>query len=499
MKVLFYSNMGLAPIHLGMELELMKQVKLAGNDIHVLKCDNGIDSCFFNPCHNLLGCAICTARTDRFHQQIGIKEENIHTIKKLAPTNLDIPLFNSLKELLQWKYKGINIGRGIASSTISLERDYGIFEDERQAELLAVQAKSAINVLLNFEQVLASVQPDMVYLFNGRFAEQFPLLELCSLRKIEFKTYECGSTKQKYQVFDNALPHSLEGIKNIMTRLWNEAEENSRKKIAEEWYTTKRLGTSVNRVNFIKDQQSGRLPENFDKSKRNFVFFNSSEDEMKAIGEWENPLYSNQNDVIEKTLAYFNEHHPTFHFYVRMHPNLAKVDSVQTKGLYAMKSSNFTLIRPKDSVDSFGLVDACEKIISFGSTIGLETTFWGQPSILFGKAFYEGLDAVYIPDSYEAFFELLKKPNLAAKPKENTYPFAYYLEVCGIPFEYFNYDGKLNSQFENTKMDRITLSTIFHFLRSLGQLGNWKKLNKIVLGRSLGFKDFFKLKSHTLG
>ena len=35
----------------------------------------------------------------------------------------------------------------------------------------------------------------------------------------------------------------------------------------EDWYTNKRQGTSVNRVNFIKNQQSGTLPVNFDKSK----------------------------------------------------------------------------------------------------------------------------------------------------------------------------------------------------------------------------------------
>ena len=499
MKILFFSNMGLAPLHLGMELELMQQLKSAGHNIFVLKCATGIESCYFNPCHNLLGCAICTARTDRFHQQLNIPTQQISSFQNLTPADFNIPNFATLQELLTWEYNGINIGRGIASSVISLERDYGIFDNKRQIELLKVQARSAVNSLLNFEQTLAKVQPDMVYLFNGRFAEQFPLLELCLKNKIEFKTYECGSNKQKYQVFDNALPHSIEGIKNIMGRLWNEEKGAIKNKIAEEWYTNKRKGTSINRVNFIKNQKSGTLPDDFDKNKRNMVFFNSSEDEMKAVGEWANPMFENQNDAIRKTLNYFLANHPNFHFYVRMHPNLAKVDNIQTKELYDLKSPNLTLIHPKESIDSFALVDACEKVITFGSTIGIETTFWGKPSILFGKSFYEGLDAVYVPDSYESFFELIQIIDLSPKPKENTYPYAYYLDVCGIEFEYFVYDGKLNSHFDSVKMDRITSQTFFNLIGSLRQFGLWKKLNKIVLGRPLGFKDFFKLKSHTLG
>ena len=219
---------------------------------------------------------------------------------------------------------------------------------------------------------------------------------------------------------------------------------------------------------------------------------------MKAIGEWENELYANQNDAIRAIITEFTERDPNVHFYLRMHPNLGKVDNQQTKELYDLQSDNFTLIRPFDPVDSFAMVENCEKSITFGSTIGVEATFWGKPSILFGKSFYDDIDCVYKPNSYEQLFTWIANPNLPPKPKENALKYGLFVNTYGVDTKTFNYDGKFNSTFRGTTLKRITPRTIQKAIELLPNLPLWNRLNKILFRRKLNFKDLFVLKSHTV-
>lgn len=498
MRQLFLSNMGLAPLHFGTELELLDDSIKQGNEVYILKCGAGYTSCYFNPCHNLIGCSICTARTDRFHESLNIPKDHIFTIQPLLDQQtIELPHFEHLKSLLHYEFNGINLGRGVASSVISLERDYSILDNQRQKELINIQLKMAINSLLNYQNTIEQIQPDEVYLFNGRFAEQFPMVAYCKKQNIPFFTHESGSSKHKYQVFDNSLPHSIETRQKIMAQLWQDSDKAIAEEKAMKWFQDKRMGQALDDKSYLGLQQKNHLPASFNPEKHNIAIFNSSEDEIKAIGEWENDLYDYQNDAIRALIEYFLEADPSIHFILRMHPNLGKVDNQQTKELYKLSAPNLTLIDPFEKVDSYALVEACDQTLTFASTIGIEATFWGRPSILLGKSFYDNLNVVYLPKSYAELYELIKNRALAPKPKSNTYPYGFFLNNFGTEFKQFNYDGKFNSSFKDTKLDRITPQTVLHLIRNLGQLPIWWKLNKIIFNRRLNFKDLFRLKSHT--
>ena len=63
---------------------------------------------------------------------------------------------------------------------------------------------------------------------------------------------------------------------------------------------------------------------------------------------------------------------------------------------------------PADAkIDSYKLIDACEKVITFGSTMGIECVFLEKPSILAGRAVYEHLGGVYIPKNHDGFIDLI--------------------------------------------------------------------------------------------
>jgi hypothetical protein len=105
--------------------------------------------------------------------------------------------------------------------------------------------------------------------------------------------------------------------------------------------------------------------------------------------------------------------------------------------------NNLTVIWPKDQVDSYSLLDACDKIITFGSTIGIEAAYWGKISILAGRAVYERLDCIYKPSNHEELITLIKSD---LKPLNNysTLLYANREITHGIPFNNFKEKKMIN-------------------------------------------------------
>ena len=104
------------------------------------------------------------------------------------------------------------------------------------------------------------------------------------------------------------------------------------------------------------------------------------------------------------------------------------------------KLPNATVIPPESKVSSYDLMEACEKVISFGSSTGLEACYWGKPTILIGGGFawlvtrtdlighcgYESCGAVYHIKKLEDVMPAIEG-NLPAKPRMAAIKFAYFL------------------------------------------------------------------------
>ncbi|MEM0994055.1 MAG: hypothetical protein AAGI49_13535, partial [Bacteroidota bacterium] len=437
-KVLFYSTQGLSPLHLGQELELIEKEKNKGNEVYILHCNAKLKSCYFNPCHNLLGCAICEGRRAHFHTKM-VNEDHIFALKRID-VDIDVPDFESLDDLIAFRYKDVEIGRGVASSVISLERDFNITRSSsRHRDLVEMKMEMAAYVVENLEYYVSKIQPDKIVLFNGRFAELYPIVDFCKKRGIDFICFERASNKKKYQVYKNHLPHSIVARNELMLSLWHTKDEQ-KKKIAEAWFTSKRAGNNPYTINHLSYQKKDILPEGFDENKINIAVFNSSEDELKTIIEWQdNALYESQNEAIFKIFDHF-KNRPEIHFYLRIHPNLAKINNLQMQELRHFTQENITILSGSAAVDTYALIEACDKVLTFASTVGIEATFWGKPAILFGKSFYKVLNATYNPDSYEELFKILQDRDLAPINRETTLPYGYFYTNYGTLPESFKYD-----------------------------------------------------------
>jgi len=67
------------------------------------------------------------------------------------------------------------------------------------------------------------------------------------------------------------------------------------------------------------------------------------------------------------------------------------------------------------------------------------------PSIILGDSQYKSSNSAYHPQNINDLKKLLNAKNLSAKPKKNSYPFAYFRETYGHKYKIYkpinNYEG----------------------------------------------------------
>jgi capsule polysaccharide export protein KpsC/LpsZ len=492
--ILFFSIQGLSPLHLGFELEIIEELLKGNNTIYTIKCDNQLSTCFFNPTHNLFACAICETRTIKFHNQF--KQLNRLTLENKNVTYKS-PKINSLEELINLNYNDINIGRGVASSIISLYREYNINKIDNIDEIINENCKMAINTILNFENFISEYSPDEVYLFNGRFTEVYAISELCKKFNLTYKTFETGASRNKYSIRTNTTVHNIKGFQDDMKIF---AERLDKKVVIEEGkkiYNDRIKGNQGEVYNFLTLQEKRKLPSNFNNNKNNIVIFNSSEDEMKVIKDWKIDLYENQNTAIKTIINHFKDN-DNFHFYLRNHPNLINIINSQTTELAELDFKNLTVINSDDPIDTYALIESCDKTISFGSSTGIEASFLGKPSILLGNSFYKGLNCVYEPNSFEELFTLINNRDLYQKKDFNIFLYIYTAYHKGIEVKNFHYEGLMKSSYKRVRIKRIYLKTVIQFFLFINNMKHWKKMTNLILKEKLSIKNMFILKSHSI-
>jgi len=475
MRYLIYSYCFETP-HFETELEIALKLKDQGHEVFFLICKADLQTCFVNPDHNKAVCSFCKSKIVNGLNAIGIPENKILNFKKFAVNETFYKgALESLSTLKAFRYKNSDIGLAVASSIISACRDH-YFEISKYQDKIKTGLETAIMVHETFDAILKDIKPDGVIMFNGRFLEVRPIMRLCEKMNIEFFTHERGGQLDRYMFRKNSTPHNIAFVKKEMEELWKNGPddkeeigrkffEDRRNKVIQQWHV------------FTENQVEGDLPAGFDQAKRNIGIFNSSMDEYEGIADFNNKLYTDDNEGIEQICKDFLPY-PEFHFYLRVHPNLAGLDNAQNKKIAEIKErySNLTVIPPDDKIDSYALMEAVEAVISFGSTMGIEAIYWHKPSILLGRAFYENLDGLIKPGNHPEVVQSIKNKK-ETQTGLSAIKYGYWCLTYGTKFELF----KPESLFKGTILGkRITASLLPRLRRKyryhLDKLTNGSKL-----------------------
>ena len=500
MKTLVYATCGFADPYIAVLMEAADAAHDRGEDVVLAHCDEKINMCFENPSGNSALCCMCKHCIKRF---VGQRKEWLRRlVLKVAEKNQKIDFsFETVYDIRRIEYRGCRIGYGVLSTYISLTRD--CFPDFSKKELknyFQQLLTDAARVTDYAYQCMEQENPDKVVLFNGRFFENRAFHEVAKIKGIPFESNEViggfrTHERFKRMIYPNVMPHDVNYNTQLISMLWNSPKETIEEKTRKgsDFYERRRRGVVAGDRVYIGGQQKGMLPKNWDSSKRNFVIFNSSEDEFAAIGpEFEKfAIFKSQYDGIKYMLENITD--PDIHFYLRVHPNLMRVHYAYRDDLLGLPShyKNITVVDADDPCSTYDMMDAAEKVIVFGSTAGAEAVYWGKPVVLLAASYYHELGMTYNPSSGDELVAMLRK-QLQIIPEGKK---------LAIQYGYFILNRNLSAcEIKNFDVDIATVSIfgkrlpICRYNTLLGSV--WlMKFCRIVL--KYGFRMFGKIKLPT--
>lgn len=437
MKYLFYGGSSITMPHMGVLLNEALILNEKRDKIAWVYCNAKCQSCISNLSANPAICKNCVNRT---HRLLNKYSNSLTTIplfdKSKYVGDAKEFLFCDMDELKNFTFQNCNLGYPIASAYISATRNSIMPFGARHKQYYSKLASQVIERFICFEKIVKDYRPDCIVVFNGRYFDTAVCIEIAKKYHIDYQIKEVldGPRCEKPFLIETFFNCSTFDVNNKTAKVydtWNQSllPEKEKIEIGSQFYERKKSGDSVVDKSYVEKQQIGLLPQKWDSQKKNIVIFNSSDDELAAVGaDYDGySLFKSQYAGICSILEYFRKERD-FCFYLRMHPNLSKLDNPFVNDLLGLadKFDNITVIAPAEKVSSYSLMDAAEKVISFGSTMGVEASYFGKPSILLSASEYYNLGVCYLPGNTEELCEMIKA-NLQPLAKEGAIKYAFYL------------------------------------------------------------------------
>lgn len=458
MKFAIFAPYGGSLGHLETDLELAQRHIAKGDVVHVILCRAELPTCDFNPNHHLQRCFECKAMASKSWSLLKIPRNQFHQLGFELP-KLKIPNFKDQAELTAFTWNGKPVGEYILNNLITAEREPELVVTHYSHQI-ELRIRQYIGVSQAVSRILSKIQPDLFYLFNGRSGPLHAALE--TARDLGIRTLVGERDNYaKFILLENAHSVDLSYLKRDLQRAATiMATDPEAQQKAEAWFNEQRSGPKGTFFNFPQRFAKCHLPEKFNSQRRNIAVFLSSEDELSGLMGWKNPFFRNQIECIEFLLSKVED--PNIHFTLRAHPHLRGVDNSQTRALKRLVTKNVTVVLPDEKVDSYALLDASEKVISFGSTIGIEAVYWGKPSILIGPAVFEDLACVHQPESKEELLRMIEDP-LPLPNRQDALGYSYWYTTRGEPFQFirpYEPDKKPYAEFGGTRLQPSRMSSL---------------------------------------
>ena len=470
-------------------MELIKKHEKAGDVVRVIQCRGNLPNCHWNLEHSESACAVCRSKFKHGLDSLNLGK-NV-TVTEFPHFDeyktLDFPeSFDSNEDVNNFKYDGEKIGFGTTASLVSITRDHR-FDKTKHLEDIYRTLRTSITIYDKLKNEMEEFRPDFVYFFNGRIATHLPAKILCKKLGFNYYSYETSRVHNHYRQYKNTTVHE--------PRIDNDTDlTDEQSKIGQSLLRKMRGGDDPSIKNFNKDQKKGALPEGFNLNKRNIAIFCGTLDEYEGVEWGRNKIYKpDQTAGISKILESF-EKNSDFIFYIRLHPHMKDLPRTNSQLLDIQslrdRYSNAHIIWPEDELDTYALMESCEKVITFGSSTGVEATFWGRPSILAEFSIFQMFDYAYMPESHEEVIQLILRKNLEAKSVESAIKAIYTLFYRGAePYNFFEESHRQNGvgslTYKGVKLRASRLPIFWHWLRIFP-----KRFHRIIRNPSIVLKKY---------
>lgn len=370
---------------------------------------------------------------------------------RLRRRRLPYAVPDSLEELMALRYEDFDLGMAVASSTISLTRNSQLRPADHRAHLRRV-LEGAIAVYDLVRCVLEDERPDVVYVYNGRFAFERAVRRACEAVGVPCFMYEWGSTFERFYLRPFA-PHDRRRVQEEVRANWCAVQhDHCARDVASGWFSERRQGQPKDWPSFTALQERGRLPKQL-RGGRVIAYFSSSDDEFVAIGDeyrWHG--WKDQFEAV-RDLIRIVDACGDMQLVVRVHPHLVHKHPLERERWMAFQGSSpaLTVIPPESDVDTYALIDAADVVVTAGSAVGAEAAFWNRPSVLVGPSEYDELGIVHRPFNAAQLARMLQDPTLPVG-REAALGYGYHRATFGEPYTVYQPTG-----FHQGKFDGVDL------------------------------------------
>ena len=455
MKVLFYNDAVSYVNHMAETVELMLRHLKKGDEVFLITCNQKLPTCPANISNDPKICKKCIKIKDRILSKV--LDNKVHEIK-LPDFSMEYPKIGTknLAELKGLK-TSFDIGKLLSTQLVENNRDSSLNISD---SLLVDRLVGAGTQFYKYvSKVLSELEINKVYVWNGRRVFDGAIVQASIALGVDYRTHiSYWLDNSKIYITNSPLVHDLTALKlrhrQVLKALNKPKSNEVLMSQSDNFYHSQRYGGSLKKQHTYSDYTKNKisLPSS---SKKRLVIFSSSNWETYGLDGFQGAIFSDPYAAIEE-IASHSLITENWQIIVRWHPNLRFSGHNEKKRINeiinrsADKINHFSF---DDDVNSYEILEQSDAVITFGSTIGAEATFYKKPSILLAPAEYKHLNVTYNPESLSEFLELLEQPELAPKPQIQARYFGYIKQNnFGLMFKNlsndtgkdldFHYDGK---------------------------------------------------------
>lgn len=484
-KVLVYSHVPLWSVHHAETIEIVNSLVHSGHEVFLLSCLGDLASCPANPTKDKFVCNLCSQQTT--YSKSNLLPLNVNHLILNLSEECDIQeMPTNFEGFRDFEYEGVPIGKMVLSQLVDELQDIyveeSILQKRGKREIL-----SAVQLYKKTLSIIRESDIDEVYVWNGRRGCDGPVLYAGISEGKRVFSHISGSTPEKYAIFPEGGIHS--------TRI--------RMQLIEDYYEKNTVGELKNKYFkdgsdfFYRQRYTGQTDlaaqwfggnfettnvDYFHTDRKKLVIFTSSYWEWIAASGVEVPNDFRDPYNLLNTLIHDSNILEDYEIIIRWHPNLVNAGKHERRRMKEILSSDHDVLQfePESNVDSYQLLLQADLVLTFGSTLGIEATYYGKTSVVAGPCGYMGLNSVYEPKDFRELKNLLRQ-NLTPKPILNAIKYGSWNVNYGQIYEYVKYDDQSRDyelfgkriKSKPKKNLRLQIQRMnFHFHRKLPRLMN---------------------------
>jgi hypothetical protein len=442
--------------HFETDLELIELHLVKGDAVTVITCDAALSYCEANQERDFSNCARCVGRAREGFRHLSAEVRLLKLSDLILEAKTEMKAvwrlprtYESFDQLYQLKVDHFDLGAAVLSTLNSVLEDPDP-DPAADPDLTWVTLTAAYAAYVSLDRYLEHNDCDLFYLFNGRLANLRAALRACQKHGVRCFVHERGADHTFYSLAENTMPHDPAHMRYDLAATLAKAESAEQKSlVAAEFYRERRDGKIGNWVSLTDDQIRDSVPAGWLESPTRIAVFSTTESEFTCLREYYPPrIYPSQIEGLEVILKDLAQRGFSGMFAVRVHPNSARTKSDFSERLRALPYSFLRVIPPEEKLDSYALLETAQKVLTWGSTIGIEAAYRKIPTIVAGWGEYMHLGSTYNPVTHAELMDLLLT-SLEAKPIQGAIDYGFYSKNFGRRFRYVMPAGPFFAYFKD--------------------------------------------------